>query len=65
MDGVGALGDFIKKVSESLEQGVKTEVYFKDIIERYKIEMPDVLGELTYVYIPSSVSTQAQYPGSG
>ena len=24
-----------------------TEVYFKDIIERYKIEMPDVLGELT------------------
>ena len=24
-----------------------TEVYFKDIIERYKIEMSDVLGELT------------------
>lgn len=23
------------------------EVYFRDIIERYKIEMPDVLGELT------------------
>lgn len=24
-----------------------SEVYFKDIVERYKIEMPDVLGELT------------------
>lgn len=24
-----------------------TEVYFKDIVERYDIELPDVLGELT------------------
>ena len=24
-----------------------TEVYFKDILERYKIEFPDILGELT------------------
>lgn len=28
-------------------QGLFTEVYFKDIVERYEIELPDVLEELT------------------
>ena len=28
-------------------QSLFTEVYFKDIVERYDIELPDVLGELT------------------
>ena len=39
-----------KKTDEeklSYLQGLFTEVYFKDIVERYEIELPDVLEELT------------------
>lgn len=38
-----------KKDAEKMRylQNLFTEVYFRDIVERYAIELPDVLGELT------------------
>lgn len=47
----GGMPLVISKKSDSEKmnylQGLFTEVYFKDIVERYDIELPDVLEELT------------------